>query len=206
MTAKKSSKSPRTGGLPGSDYFQRIGEAWLAAAANHTAVINRMWDEARAGHFDHATALQTLAQTADGYFDAAIEASRGPGFVQQPMWVYIDFTPGAADGSTKDDPESLEAQVKLSRTEGQSVQPRPTPFAPMEADKPLREIYDFCDWVDGSRSRILIKLNKDKLKAAIAKDGAYGQYISFVLPGGRTGEPPLAIVMLRVNVHPPPSP
>jgi hypothetical protein len=125
-----------------------------------------------------------------------VEASRGPGFVLQPTWAYLDFTPADPDDDeTHDEPESLEAPVKLSRTEGQSVKVTPTVFAHMDGTAPLPTgVYEFCDWVDGSRSRIFIKLNKEILRGAKA-----GQYISFLLAEGRTGEPPLAIVMLRLN-------
>jgi hypothetical protein len=186
----------RTGGFPGSDYLQRVGEAWLTAVGNHTSAINRMWDDARAGNFDHARAFKTWVEMADGYFDAAVEASRGPGFVLQPTWAYLDFTPADPDDDeTHDEPESLEAPVKLSRTEGQSVKVAPTVFAQMEGGPSLpTDAYVFCDWVDGSRSRIFIKLNKEVIRNAPS-----GQYISFLLAEGRTGEPPLAIVMLRLN-------
>lgn len=190
------SQNSRTGGLPGSDYFTRVGEAWLTAMSNHMSAVNTLWDAARAGTYKHETAVQSWVQTADGYLEAMIEASRGPGFVLQPTWAYIDFTPAdPGDPKSRDDPESLEAPVKLSRTEGQSVKLEHTDFLHMVSRGSFdRDPYEYCDWVGGSRSQILIKLNKEVLR-----DAPGGQYISFVLADGRTGEPPLVIVMLRIN-------
>ena len=191
------SQNSRGGGFPGNDYLQRVGEAWLTAVSNHTSTINKLWDDARAGNFSHESAIQAWMRTADGYFDAMVEASRGPGFVLQPTWTYLDFTPkDPKNPNSRDDPESLEAPVKLSRTEGQSVKLEHTVFAHMETSTALpRKAYEYCDWVEGSRSRILVKLDKEVLR----KHGKPGQYISFILAAGRTGEPTLAIVMLRIN-------
>jgi hypothetical protein len=169
--------------------------------------MNKLWDDARAGNFDFGVILQTWAQAADSYFDVLVEAARGPGVGLPPAWLYLDYRLQVdRDGKLSSVPDTLEKFVKIGRTEGQSVEIETTVFASMQGGQPLTNAYEVCAWRGSSRSEVHIKLNMQALNdAAQNKDPAgprAGQYISFVLPKGRTAEPPLVIVMLRINPAP----
>src|SRR5579859_7169438 len=120
-----SSRNAGIGGFPGFDYIERIGQAWLAAAASHTQVLNQSWEQMRQGTYDYRTFLQNVTLGAENYFNTMVEVSRGPGYIYEPVWVCFDYQ----RVGDVDVPESLDATVKIGRTEATSTQIESTPFA-----------------------------------------------------------------------------
>jgi hypothetical protein len=189
-----SSQRPDPSRFPGYDYLNRVGQAWLSAMSAQTDALNQVWSEMRQGTFDHATMMKLWAQGVQAQFDTLVEASRGPGYVYQPVWLCFDYKAGAP--GAKEVPEVLQDTVRIARVETLGTQLETTPFASFDLESiPAKDLYATCMWVGNSRSEIQISLNMDLVRTL---SGAR-QYLSFVLPKGRTAEPPLVIVMLRIQ-------
>jgi len=186
-----SSKNSGQFGFPGLEYIDRVGQAWLSAVTLQREIVTEAWDQMRQGTFEHSTMLQSWVKAMDAFQGIAVEVSRGPGHVYQPVWLCFDYTQGK-NSIENGDPEVLEGTVRIARNEAAQTTLEPTRFSNLDLKGTIdADAYEICDWVQGSRSQIHVKLDKSKLVKP-------GQYISFILPKGRTGEPPLAIVMLRI--------
>lgn len=210
-------KGPSFYGIPGSDYIDRVGQAWLNALTAQREIVNDAWEQMRKGAFDLPAMMRSWTQTADSYFEVITEASRGPGFIDQPVWLSFSYTkrqPEEEGAGARARPRSRNAQprrpaekgpsgrpdyladtVRISRPEAAQTDLEPTRFSNLSHPCTIEpdDAYQVCGWVDGSRSRIHVELKRDALDNA-----DQGQYMSFILPKGRTGESPLVIVMLQI--------
>jgi len=174
-------------GIPGFEYFERIGIAWQRAMTDHARIANNVWDQIKAGKYDHAAMAANWANVTEAYFPALVEGFRGPGYVREPVWVYFTYSKG--------DPKPLETVARIPRMESQATELDATTFASMHGKAPLDGVYKTCIWADDDLSRTQIKIVLDPTILG----GADGQYISIIMPKNRGPESPLVIVMLRVT-------
>jgi hypothetical protein len=184
------SRQSGSGGFPGFDYVERVGQALSSAAVGQIAIANDAWSQIKNGSYGFAAMMQSLAQLIEGQYGTMVEASRGPGFVQQPVWLYFDYS--KATGGI------LQGVATITRVEAISTTLDKTAFAAFESNSESLEpdVYSSCDWLGSTnRSQIQVALDPEVIK----EHGKPGQYISFILAQGRTSEAPLVIVMLRVR-------
>jgi hypothetical protein len=183
-----SPKNARSFGMPGSEYMDRVGQAVLGAMTAQREVATAAWTKMQEGKYQYADMMQSLTEMMGGYYEMMIEVSRGPGFVFQPIWLYFDYKKGETGT-----PETLQDTVRISRTEAAQTELETTPLSSLQKEMPIANAYQSCNWAAGGRSQIQVALDKDVIDAA-----ATGSYIGFIMPKGRTGEPPLVIVMLQI--------
>ena len=181
-----------TSKIPGFEYLERVSEAWGTAMGAQTRVVNDAWADMQSGNYGFANAMKAWSNYVQAQFGVLVEVSRGPGYVCQPTWLYFDFkknppmTPTALDSGV----------VTIGKTEARTTQLDKTDFACFEAQPAIPSaVYTCCDWAT-SVTRSQIRVTLDVAVVAAAKPG---QYISFILAKGRTSEPPIAIVMLRIQ-------
>ena len=188
MSSKNGTKTK----FPGFEFVDRVGQAWISASAAQTRLANEAWSQMRSGNLGLSDLMQFWARSVESQFGTFLELSRGPGFVRQPAWLYFDYKKGET-GQT-----ALEGLATLSRSEALATNLDKTDFAYFEGgpSKLMEDDYT-AQWLDSTnRTDIKITIAVEKLEAA---DVQVGQYIAFVLAAGRSSEPPLAIVMLRIS-------
>lgn len=180
--------------FPGFEYLLRVGSSLSTAIMGHGDAVNKAWHDIKEGNYGFREMMKTWAETTEGYFQAVVEASRGPGFPRSAAWIFFDC---------QAKPKVLKGSVKLSRAEPDD--PYVTEFASMEGKPGIPATAAACAFADAGHSRLNVRLIPDH----VDKDGnpifhdlrsrrARGQYMGFVLAKGRTSEAPLVIVMLRV--------
>jgi len=204
MAAKKSSSSSRSNisRFPGIEYFERVGLAWTNALSVNRKALDDAWSEMKDGTYDYKQMMKTWADTAESYYGVAVEAQRGPGYQRQPVWVYFDYGPQRGGPAR---PNTLERLATLERTESEGTNLECTEFASLLENDHLdpEKVYSTLpQWEGASRSRIYMALDTDFIHQHVKPPKSIKhqqQYISFILAAGRTSEPPLVIVMLRVS-------
>jgi hypothetical protein len=187
-----SSNNGGKGSFPGFDFMDRVGQAMSSASLAQARIANEAWSQMRSGNLGLGALMQFWARSVEAQYGTVVELSRGPGFVRQPAWIYFDYTKGAT-GQT-----ALEGTATLSRSEALATTLDQTDFAYFEEgpSKLTKDDYT-AQWLDSSdRTHIKVTINKD----AVERDAVEaGQYVAFVLAKGRTSEPPLLIVMVRIS-------
>jgi hypothetical protein len=180
-----------SGLLPGLDYLERVGRAWLTAATDQVLVVSNAWSQIKEKKYGYRDALSDWATAVDDYYEAAVEASRGPSYVWQPIWIVFTHKKGQNE-------PVLKRTEMIDRYESAATELDYTPFTQMDRNSDSVSKDDAYEaatgWSDRSHRSITVELNKKAWDKAAA-----GTYISFIFAAGRGPEKPLVIVVLRLT-------
>ena len=115
--------------LPGEDYVLRIGSHVNDLYESQFATLRKLWNEAQAGKYSHASLASAWIAGVGSYYDLGVDISRGPGYTLQPSWLYLtyqkDSSGTGAGGGTKagkagkkgGSPSTLEGAVPIDRSQ-----------------------------------------------------------------------------------------
>jgi len=189
MAKNQGSGSSGPSNVPGLEYLLRVGKAWQDAMTGQVDAVQTAWNEIKAGNYDHKTMGRLWADAVESYYDTLVEATRGPGYVNRPAWMYFTHK--------QSDPQPLERIARIDRTEALNTVLEMTDFASLQGLGALSQakLYEECAFTK-SRREINIRLDVNEI---VNGRPDKGQYMSFVFGKDRGAEPPLVIVMLRID-------
>lgn len=174
--------------FPGMDYFVRVGSLWNNILVKQAAEMDTFWSSVKEGNYTHQGLFKAWAGAVEDYYSIAVEASKGPGYVSRPGWLYFSYS--------KATNPVMAYTARLDRSESAATVLDKTDFISLDGGDKLaaKEVYvDSGCHLNGNE--LHITLDKDKL--ALVKQE--GQFISFVFGKNRGPEPPLVIVVLRIS-------
>lgn len=174
--------------FPGLDYMMRVGAAWSEALVGQVNAAQEAWNDLRDGDYDLKRLGKLWATSAEGFYNAWLEAMRGPNFQERPAFLYVAYSKKAADA-----PNVLQRSVPLDRAQPPGTEAKGSPFVCISGGKAIDDAYQSVHFGPGMKS-LEVWLKKAALDGA-----APGQYLSFIGAQHRGMEPPLAIVTLSIE-------
>jgi hypothetical protein len=174
--------------FPGMDYLVRVGSLWNNVLLKQSAEMNTFWSSIKDGNYTHPGLFKAWAGAVEDYYSIAVEASKGPGYISRPAWLYFSYS--------KTTKPVLAYTARLDRSESAATVLDKTDFTSLDSGAKLlaKDVYvDSGCHLNGNE--LQITLDKDNL-ALVNEEG---QYISFVFGKNRGPEPPLVIVVLRIS-------
>lgn len=188
---------PTAGNVPGMDYAVRVGHALTEALLTQVDLLNDAWSSMLRGDYTFGAATRLWARVLERYYDAAVELTRGPGYLPRPAWLTFTYS--------REQKNVLKDVARIDRTISPDLDT--TPFAPFgngaeQAGLYLMPIAGLASQNPAGmeRTEIVVELNTQLIEQRIEEgEMGDGQYISFILPRARGPEPPLVIVMLRIS-------
>jgi hypothetical protein len=183
---------------PGMDYLVRVGNLWNNLLIKQSSEMQKAWSQIKGGTYQYQNAYSVWATAVEDYYGFAVDASRGPGYIPRPAWLYFAYSP-------KEQP-TLSYTARLDRSESPATTLDKTDFASLDKGPDSRyllagPLYEQCH-VNGDQLEIVLDAKELANLAATAKKNKQslnGQYISFVFGQNRGPEPPLVIVVLSIS-------
>lgn len=199
--------------VPGIDYLQRLGMGYFTMLERQAVETDKVWQALKGGSNVIDALGSAWANAIEGYYDLAVIAWRGPGRVEQPEWVYFVHDPNGADDKETERAPRLRRDVPLEMQQAPGTEVEGSDFVLLQNDIDAEEDYEDEDErevdddgldegpptpyrqceLSGDRKLISIDLDVDLIASFEP-----GQYMSFVTAKGRSGQPPLVIVVLSV--------
>ena len=158
-------------------------QAKLMAAFMLTPEAQTLWEEVKNGQLDVKHVAKIWANTMEGYYDVALEATRTNADATRPAWLHIPFS--------KATPSTLQHPLTLSRSQPDGTEIAETPFFLLGGQKKQEGLYSTAK-LSGPRT-LLVSLQQELVKGL-----TNGQYMSLVYVAVRGAEPPLAVILLTV--------
>ena len=179
--------------VPGFAYLQRVNTMAMRALGAQTEAMNHAWADMRLGRMDYNGAMRAYTRLTDNWVEVFMEIARGPGFVSRPSWLIFPwFTPTGGKTSDKN-PDTMLVRVTID-TPVDDMLLEYTNFERFGGNETTKSLYAKNRPPSVSGTRVEIEFDRKQLD-----DLKVGDYVSFLFPGGRGGQAPVAIVVVRVK-------
>src|SRR5438874_2715928 len=95
--------------FPGLEYLTRVTTAWNEFLLGQAGTAQTLWEEVKNGQLDVKHVAKIWANTMEGYYDVALEATRTNADATRPAWLHIPFSRAI--------PSTLQHPITLSRSQ-----------------------------------------------------------------------------------------